>query len=111
VGVTRSLGTGTIDLDRGSLQVQIDTGGILNPILRLLFPVLVLLVGTQRTAQNLVFNGAEYLASEWSGNRWYQSQWEGNRWYTAAWSGNRWYGNRWYSNSWYGNRWYGTAWE
>ena len=97
VGVTRSLGTGSIDLDRGSLQVQIETGGILSPILRLLFPVLVLLIGTQRTAQNLVFDGAEYLTSEWSGNRWYESQWEGNRWYSTSWYGNRWYGNRWYS--------------
>ncbi len=110
-GVTRSLGTGSINLDRGSLHVQIDTGGILDPVLRLLSPVLVLLIGTERTAQNRVFDGTEYLTSEWSGSRWYQSQWEGSRWYATSWYGSRWYGSRWYSNSWYGSRWYATAWE
>jgi serine protease AprX len=109
-GVVRSLGTGSIELDRGSLNIKIQTGSLLNPILGLLLPVFELLVDNL-TAQNVVFDQLEYLTSEWSGNRWYESQWNGNRWYATAWEGNRWYGNRWYSNSWYGNRWYATAWE
>jgi serine protease AprX len=109
-GVPRSLGTGSLELDRGSLDVKIQTGFILNPLLGLLLPVFELLVDNL-TAQNVVFDQAEYLTSEWSGNRWYESQWDGNRWYATAWEGNRWYGNRWYDNSWSGNRWYATAWE
>jgi serine protease AprX len=110
-GVARSLGTGSIDLDRGSLHVQIQVGGILNPILNLLTPVLQLLFGTELTGQNKLFNSVEYLTSEWSGARWYDSQWGGARWYGARWYGARWYGARWYSTSWYGARWYGIAWE
>lgn len=108
--VTRSLGTGSLELDRGSLNVRIQTGWILDPLLGLLLPIWELLYDNY-TAQNLVFDAVEYLTSEWSGNRWYESQWGGNRWYVTAWDGNRWYGNRWYESSWWGNRWYGIAWE
>src|SRR5205814_1511020 len=45
VGVVRSLGTGSLDLDRGSLHVQIQTGSVLNVLLGLLLPVYQLLYG------------------------------------------------------------------
>jgi serine protease AprX len=109
-GVSRSLGTGTIQLDRGSLRVQIETGSVLDPVLGLLFPVLVLLENNL-TGQNQLFDAVEYLTSEWSGSRWYDSQWGGSRWYGSRWYGSRWYGSRWYDSSWYGSRWYAIAWE
>ncbi|MGH9043112.1 MAG: S8 family peptidase [Acidimicrobiia bacterium] len=94
-GVVRSLGGGSLSLDRGSLTVQIQTGGLLVPILNLLIPIFSLLQG-EVTAQNLIFDPLAYLAADWTGNSWY---------------GNSWYGNSWYGNSWYGNSWYATAWE
>ena len=109
--VVRSLGTGSLNLDRGTLGVQIETGELLDPVFRLLSPVLVLLLGTEKTAQNLLFDPVDYLATEWTGARWYDSQWSGARWYGARWYGARWYGARWYESSWYGARWYGIAWE
>ena len=109
-GVPRSVGTGSLQLDRAGLKVKIQTGWLLDPLLGLLMPVFELLYDNL-TAQNVIFDQYEYLNTVWEGNRWYESQWGGNRWYTTVWDGNRWYGNRWYDNSWYGNRWYATAWE
>ena len=111
VGVARSLGTGSIDLDRGSLHVQIQTGIITDLLGLLLQPVYQVLFGSNLTAQNQVFDSVQYLTSDWAGSRWYDSQWGGSRWYGSRWYGSRWYGSRWYDSSWYGSRWYGIAWE
>jgi serine protease AprX len=111
VGVVRSLGTGSIDLDRGSLHVQIQTGLISNLLGLLLTPVYQVLFGTQVTAQNLLFDPIQYMTTDWAGTRWYDTQWGGTRWYGTRWYGTRWYGTRWYDTSWYGTRWYGIAWE
>jgi serine protease AprX len=108
-GVTRSVGTGSLQLDRGSLQVQIQTGWLLDPLFGLLTPVFKLVLGTL-TSQNETFDQVAYFASEWTGNAWYDSQWSGNAWYDSQWSGNAWYGNAWYGNAWYGNAWWGNAW-
>jgi len=110
-GVARSLGTGSINLDRGSLQVQIQTGLVSDLLGLLLTPVYQLLYGSNLTAQNKVFDAVDYLTTEWTGSRWYDSQWGGSRWYGSRWYGSRWYGSRWYSTGWYGSRWYGIAWE
>ena len=109
-GVVRSIGGGSLAVDRAGLQIQIQTGGLLDPILNLLIPIFSLLQG-EVTAQNLVFDPQAYLASDWTGNSWYGNSWYGNSWYGNSWYGNSWYGNSWYGNSWYGNSWYATAWE
>jgi serine protease AprX len=109
-GVTRSAGTGSLQLDRGSLSVRIQTGWILDPVLGQLLPVWEALYDNY-TAQNLAFDAVEYFTSEWTGSRWYDSQWGGSRWYVTDWSGSRWYGSRWYESSWWGSRWYAIAWE
>ncbi len=103
--VVRSVGTGSLQLDRGGLTVQIQTGWLLDPLLGLLTPIFQLL-NSDITAQNVAFDSLDYFGSTWDGNSWYVSQWTGNSWY-----GNSWYGNSWYGNSWYGNSWYATAWE
>ena len=110
-GVTRSLGTGSIDLDRAGLPVQIQTGLVSDVLGLLLTPVYQVLFGTELTAQNKAFDSLEFINSDWSGTRWYDTQWSGTRWYGTRWYGTRWYGTRWYSTEWYGTRWYGIAWE
>ncbi|HEV7863608.1 MAG TPA: S8 family peptidase [Acidimicrobiia bacterium] len=110
VGVARSLGTGSIELDRGSLHVQIQTGGLLGGLLGLLAPVLELLTSNE-TAQNKVFDAVGFLTTDWSSSRWYDSQWGSSRWYSSRWYGANWYSSRWYSSRWYGATWYGIAWE
>ena len=111
VGVPRSLGTGSLNLDRGSLQVQIQLGLIPDLLGLLLQPVYQVLFGTELTAQNETFDSLEFLTSEWSSSRWYDSQWGSSRWYSSRWYGTNWYSSRWYSSRWYGATWYGIAWE
>ena len=105
------MGTGSIDLDRGSLQVQIQTGSVIDPVFHLLTPVMVVLFGTGLTAQNQLFDSTEYVTSTWDGSHWYDSQWGGSHWYGSHWYGSHWYGSHWYDTSWYGSHWYGIAWE
>jgi serine protease AprX len=109
-GVVRSLGTGSIELDRGGLNVQIQTGWLLSPILNLLIPIFQLL-NSDITAQNIAFDSLAYITSEWSGSSWYGSSWYGSSWYGSSWYGSSWYGSSWYGSSWYGSSWYATAWE
>jgi serine protease AprX len=109
-GVVRSLGSGSLQLDRGSLQINIQVGGLLDPIFQLLTPVLKLLVGNL-TAQNQTFDQLAYFGSEWTGSSWYGSSWYGSSWYGSSWYGSSWYGSSWYGSSWYGSSWYATAWE
>jgi serine protease AprX len=109
-GVVRSLASGSLQLDRGSLQVNIQVGGLLDPIFRLLSPILKLVLG-DLTAQNLLFDQLGYFTSEWTGSAWYGSAWYGSAWYGSAWYGSAWYGSAWYGSAWYGSAWYATAWE
>jgi serine protease AprX len=109
-GVFRSLGSGDLQLDRGSLRINIQTGGLLDPIFHLLSPVLQLLFGNL-TAQNQTFDQLTYFSSEWTGSSWYGSSWYGSSWYGSSWYGSSWYGSSWYGSSWYGSSWYATAWE
>jgi serine protease AprX len=109
-GVVRSLGSGSLQLDRGSLSINIETGSLLDPIFRLLSPVLKLVVGNL-TAQNQLFDAVGYFTSQWSGSSWYGSSWYGSSWYGSSWYGSSWYGSSWYGSSWYGSSWYATAWE
>src|SRR5437763_1001492 len=109
-GVPRSLGSGDLQLDRGGLAVNIQTGSFLDPILHTLSPVLVLVVGNL-TAQNQTFDQVTYFSSEWTGSSWYGSSWYGSSWYGSSWYGSSWYGSSWYGSSWYGSSWYATAWE
>lgn len=62
----------------------------------------------ERTAQDLTFDRAGYLSSEWSGSSWYDSQWVSNP-LGAGWSGSSWYDNPWLGSSWYGSSWYGSS--
>jgi serine protease AprX len=105
----RSAGDGSIDLDRGSLSIQIQTGSILNPILNLLIPIFQLL-NSDITAQNILFDPVGYLTAEWTGSSWYGSSWYGSSWYGSSWYGSSWYGSSWYGSSWYGSSWYGSSW-
>jgi serine protease AprX len=109
-GVVRSLGSGSLQLDRGSLKINIQTGTGFDPLFRLLSPVLQLLTGNL-TAQNQLFDQVGYFTSAWTGSSWYGSSWYGSSWYGSSWYGSSWYGSSWYGSSWYGSSWYATAWE
>src|SRR5439155_19173559 len=107
-GVARSDGSGSLQLDRGSLTVKIQTGLVRSLITFLLTPVYALLSGNL-TAQDKDFEQLAYRTTQWTGSSWYNSQWSGSSWYSIVWEGSSWYGSSWYGSSWYGSRWSGDS--
>jgi serine protease AprX len=99
-----SLGTGSLDLARGSSHVTVDG----TP-----------LIGEQSvflTAWNAfgwttaLVDGTAWSGGSWTGNSWTGNSWTGNSWTGGAWLGNSWTGNSWTGNSWTGNSWTGNSW-
>ena len=101
LGVSGSLGTGSIAASRGTVGVVLDdvTGTVLDGASGCLTSTLSCL--------------------DTSGNSWWGNSWWGNSWWGNSWWGNSWWGNSWWGNSWwgqpnsvedYGNSWWGGAW-
>jgi serine protease AprX len=100
-GVERSSGLGSLDLSRGSVQVQAND------------PMRTVVTGAL-TAQLILWDPVAYTGTEWTGANWYASSWAGANWYGANWYGANWYGANWYGANWYGEvdgaNWYGANW-
>ena len=100
----RSLGTGSLELARGSAHVTVN--------------------GTTVTGEQSVFltawdatgwatsllGGTTWSGGSWSGNTWTGNTWTGNTWTGGSWMGNTWTGNTWTGNTWTGNTWTGNTW-
>jgi serine protease AprX len=95
-GIAASTGLGSLQNDRGSVQIQLHHGG-------------GLLTGNL-TAQLTPWNFASTLLPRFNGSSWYGSSWYGSSWYGSSWYGSSWYGSSWYGSSWYGSSWYGSSW-
>jgi serine protease AprX len=106
-GLTPSDGSGSLQLSRGSLSVDIQTGTVLDSVGQLV-PILTPVTGLL-TAQNTVFNAAEY-AGEWSGSTWGGSTWGTNEWMGSTWGGSTWGGSTWGGSTWGGSTWGGSTW-
>lgn len=107
-GLRWSEGTGSVQASRGSLQVSIETGTVVDPVLGPL-PVLTLLTG-DLTAQNRLFDAEAYRTGEWDGSQWGGSQWGGSQWGGSQWGGSQWGGSQWYGSQWGGSQWGGSQW-
>jgi serine protease AprX len=80
----RSLGTGSLELARGSAHVAVN--------------------GTTVTGEQSVFLTA------WDAVGWTTALLGGTTWSGGSWSGNTWTGNTWTGGSWLGNTWTGNTW-
>jgi serine protease AprX len=89
--ITRSSGLGTLAADRGTLETEI----LIDPLLGT-----VLLLDSEITAQNTLWDAVTYIESEWDGSTWYGSTWYGSTWYGSTWYGSTWYGSTWYTAAW-----------
>jgi serine protease AprX len=99
-GIPFGTGTGTLQADRGTVQVQISgLGGVLASPLN-----------GEVTANLTPWNFLTMLAPNFNGSSWYGSSWYGSSWYGSSWYGSSWYGSSWYGSSWYGSSWYGSSW-
>ncbi len=94
----RSMGTGSLELARGSGHVTV--------------------AGTPLLGEQSVFLSAWdafgwstglLSGTTWSGGDWTGNSWTGNSWTGGSWSGNSWSGNSWSGNSWSGKSWSGST--
>jgi subtilisin family serine protease len=96
----RSIGTGSLELARGTARVTVN--------------------GVEVTGERSVFFtawnavgwvGGLLATGTWSGGGWTGNSWTGNSWTGGSWRGNSWTGNSWTGNSWTGNSWTGNSWS
>ncbi|MBV9293230.1 MAG: S8 family serine peptidase [Frankiales bacterium] len=111
VGLVPSNGLGSLQADRGTVNVQLaDANGtvVASPLSG---EVSAQLNPYDAASQLLAtFNGSSWYGSSWYGSSWYGSSWYGSSWYGSSWYGSSWYGSSWYGSSWYGSSWYGSSW-
>jgi serine protease AprX len=107
-GLTPSTGAGSLQLSRGSLADNIQTGTVVNA-LGVAVPVFTCVSGLL-TAQNTVFDPVTYFNGDWTTSSWYTSSWYTSSWYTSSWYTSSWYTSSWYTSSWYTSSWYTSSW-
>jgi serine protease AprX len=107
-GLTPSLGIGSLQLSRGSLADNIQTGTVVN-LLGVTVPVFSCVSGLL-TGQNTLFDPLTYFNGDWTTSSWYTSSWYTSSWYTSSWYTSSWYTSSWYTSSWYTSSWYDGNW-
>lgn len=98
--VVRSSGLGSLEADRGSLELEISSSGLFSTIEYLLGLVLRLVGET--TAQNESFDAEAFVADPWTEASWYGTSWWGTSWWGTSWWGTSWWGTSWWGTSWWG---------
>jgi len=106
-GLTPSTGAGSLQLSRGSLADNIQTGS--TTVLGVQVPVFSCVSGLL-TAQNTAFDPVTYFSGDWTTSSWYTSSWYTSSWYTSSWYTSSWYTSSWYTSSWYTSSWYDSSW-
>jgi serine protease AprX len=91
-GITPGLGTGSLQLDRGTVAVQLGgLGGVTADPL-----------SGEVTAQLTPWNFLTMLAPTFNGSSWWGSSWWGSSWWGSSWWGSSWWGSSWWGAAWYG---------
>ena len=107
-GLTPSTGAGSLQLSRGTLADNIQTGTVLDALGNVV-PVFTCVTGLL-TAQNTLFNPLAYFNGDWTASSWYASSWYASSWYASSWYASSWYASSWYASSWYASSWYASSW-
>src|SRR5262249_13078969 len=102
--VTRSLGEGSLDLDRGTFRSDILVGFIGQVLHNL-----VQLVGDVTFTGN-PFDTAAYVNTNWTEATWAVSQWTGVDPQPTRWDTTRPWGSQWWGSQWWGSQWWGSQW-
>jgi hypothetical protein len=98
--ITPGTGLGSLQADRGTVDVQISgLGGL----------VVSPLTGNV-TAQLTPWNFITQLLTTFNGSSWWGSSWWGSSWWGSSWWGSSWWGSSWWGSSWWGSSWWGAAW-
>jgi serine protease AprX len=92
-------GTGSIDLSRGSVHVDVAAAN-----------GSVTTVNGGLTATLSVFDPTQFVGQNWTSTTWWASQWAGQNWTGQNWTGQNWTGQNWTGQNWTGSAWYGQNW-
>lgn len=127
-GVQRSDGRGSLDGDRGSAIVQVDTlvegldGVVSKTQVRVLGQHTAEVVSDPEDAPSLLegesaldatddFDEQEYLAaSSWDASSWGASSWGASQWGASSWGASSWGASSWGASSWGSSQWWASQW-
>ena len=111
---TRSNGTGSLELSRGSHHVVRDTPlvGELDIFGNAVDTAALAAQEAQQAAwDGGTWNGATWAGASWAGASWAGASWAGASWDGASWDGASWDGASWDGASWDGASWDGASWD
>jgi serine protease AprX len=98
--IVRSTGLGSLEADRGSLEVEVSTTGLFNTLAYLLNKVFHLTGET--TAQLEDFDPETYTETDWTSTSWWSTSWWSTSWWSTSWWSTAWWSTSWWSTSWWG---------
>ena len=101
----RSVGTGSLELARGTHHVTVDGAPVVGE------QSVFLTAWDALGWASAVVSGTTWSGGSWTGNSWTGNSWTGGSWTGNSWTGNSWTGNSWTGNSWTGNSWTGNSWS
>jgi serine protease AprX len=102
VGVTPSLGTGSLAASRGTTGVVLDDANQ---------TVLDASSGDLTAALTSVdTSGGNWFGGNWFGGNWFGGNWFGGNWFGGNWFGGNWFGGNWFGGNWFGGNWFGGNW-
>ena len=105
----RSLGTGSLELARGTSHVTVNGTPVVGE--QSVFLTTWDAFGwVTSLAGGTAWSGGSWSGNSWAGNSWAGGEWLGNSWAGNSWAGNSWAGNSWTGSSWTGNSWAGNSW-
>jgi len=105
----QSLGTGSLELARGSSHVTVN-GVRVSGEQSVFLTTWDAFGWVTSLVSGTAWSGGSWTGNSWTGNSWTGGSWLGNSWTGNSWTGNSWTGNSWTGNSWTGNSWTGNSW-
>jgi serine protease AprX len=107
-----STGLGSLELDRGTLHLDVQTG--IGPLLlqgEFVAQTDPSQIDLTNPAGLVPWNGSNWSGSNWSGSNWSGSNWSGSNWSGSNWSGSNWSATAWTGSNWSGSNWSNVTWD
>ena len=107
-----STGLGSLALDRGTLNLEVQTNVGAAPLAGEFVANTSPEVAQAISPVGLVpWNGTNWSGTNWSATNWSATNWSGTNWSGTNWSGTNWSGTNWSGTNWSGTNWSGTNWS
>lgn len=107
-----STGLGLLELDRGTLHVELDTFvgplALQGEFIAMTNPEAV---DPTNPAGLVPWTGSNWSGSNWSASNWSASNWSGSNWSGSNWSNVSWDASNWSASNWSGSNWSGSNWS